>query len=59
MITRLWRRRGVESRGHNVIMKSIVTNKSVGRFRCFSLFSDPLGPHVSACAKSAVDAAGR
>lgn len=49
----------MESRGHSVIMKSIVANKSVGGFRCFSLFSDPLGPHVSGCAKSALDAAGR
>lgn len=28
--------------GDNVIMKSIVRNKSVGVFRCFSPFSDPL-----------------
>lgn len=47
------------SRGDNVIMKSIVMNKSVGAFRCFSPFSDPLGPHVSGCTKRAVDPVGR
>lgn len=54
----LWRR-GVGSRGDNVIMKSIVMNKSVGAFRCFSPFSDPLSPHVPGCTKRAVDPVGR
>ena len=45
--------------GCNAIMKSIVRNKSVGVFRCFSPFSDPLGADMSGSAERAIRPAGR